>query len=538
MKNKLLQRLGWQKHHEWYEYGGLALLIMLPLLLPGYILTLDLVFTPHIAWPAEVTNTYPLQVLLWVLHAIIPADYIEKIILFAILLCSGVGIFRLFMAICDARFAQTGAYFAGLLYMINPFVYSRFMAGQWLVLLGYALLPFFVRSVFMFIQSPSLWAAVRVATWLFMIVTVSLHQAGVAAIILALLLIAGLYRNKGTMMSRYSKGCVVICVLPIALSSFWLLPALFGNGPVGASVADFTSDDFAAFSTVGGVGAVLRLQGFWVEARDLYVLPQSIVPLWGVWFLCVWGLVVTGVVAFWKTHRRIVIVAISSIVIGCIVAVSPLIEWASHYSMVAAGYREPHKFVTLIALGFSILGGFGLVRVVGWCHQKYGQNSGNSVKIVGLLLPIIITPTMFWGSSGQLSPKHYPSEWYDINELLQKETSDKDVLFLPWHQYANYGFSGRIIANPAEKFFTVPIISSDDPEFKEVTSTTPNTTKDRVGRLLKEKRLSSVELRSMHISHVLLAKEQDYRQYGYLGEDSGLQIVRDNGKVTLYKVKE
>ena len=31
--------------------------------------------------------------------------------------------------------------------MINPFVYLRFMAGHWLILLAYSITPFVVKSI-------------------------------------------------------------------------------------------------------------------------------------------------------------------------------------------------------------------------------------------------------------------------------------------------------------------------------------------------------------------------------------------------------
>ena len=98
MKDASLRLLKWirsEKRLVWVEYSVLSFIILLPLLLPGYILTLDLVFTPNFAWPTELTNTYPLEMVLWIIHWILPGDVIEKIILFSILLLSGVGMHQL-----------------------------------------------------------------------------------------------------------------------------------------------------------------------------------------------------------------------------------------------------------------------------------------------------------------------------------------------------------------------------------------------------------------------------------------------------------
>ena len=44
--------------------------------------------------------------------------------------------------------------FAGIFYMINPFTYDRLMAGQYNVLFGYALLPWFAGALLKFLREP------------------------------------------------------------------------------------------------------------------------------------------------------------------------------------------------------------------------------------------------------------------------------------------------------------------------------------------------------------------------------------------------
>jgi len=141
-------------------YAVVALLILLPLLGRGYILTLDMVFTPHIRWPVGGTNSYPFWVLLHYLNQLLPSDVIQKLLLFTIFLLAGVGMHRLVRNI-DVRCKQTagqytlGAFVAGTLYMVNPFTYERLMAGQYAVLFGYALLPWLARALLIFLERPA-----------------------------------------------------------------------------------------------------------------------------------------------------------------------------------------------------------------------------------------------------------------------------------------------------------------------------------------------------------------------------------------------
>ena len=67
----------WFKQNErtiYLEYAFIALMILLPLLKPGYILTLDMVFTPKISMPIGVENNYLLISLLHFLNYLIPSQ--------------------------------------------------------------------------------------------------------------------------------------------------------------------------------------------------------------------------------------------------------------------------------------------------------------------------------------------------------------------------------------------------------------------------------------------------------------------------------
>lgn len=537
-----------ETHAVWLEYGGLSLIILLPLLLPGYILTLDLVFTPNFAWPADVTNTYPLQIMLWLAHWIIPGDVIEKIILFLILLLSGAGMHKLvrqlkFGPTISADTARIAAYFAGMFYMINPFTYSRFMAGQWMVLLGYALVPFFVATLLRLVAAPTRKTALQLTLWALAIITVSLHHAGILLLLSVLIAVIAMvkYWQKKTQLRCFLGYLFAGGLLVIAASSFWLLPAVLGQGSIVQVVASFDQTDAAAFATnghgaLGAIGQVIRLQGFWAESRQLYALPQSLMPMWGVVFLLLWALVIFGGVKAWRNSRTIVLVAAGCIIVGIILAATPVMLWLSQWLPFARGYREPHKFASLIVIGYSILGAFGTAYMLTWARKRFKENGSRAATIAFLLLPLALTPTMLWGFAGQLTPRAYPDEWYEMNKTLKATTANDRVLFLPWHQYAHYDFSERVMANPAEKFFEVPMIISDDPEFRHVSPTVPDDEKRAVSAALKHPADLPRVLASHNIHYILLAKEKNQGDYSYLDTLPGIHVLNKTTKLTLYRV--
>ncbi|HEU5121320.1 MAG TPA: hypothetical protein VFT59_00600, partial [Candidatus Saccharimonadales bacterium] len=486
-----------KKITPWAVYSGLALLVLLPLLLPGYVVTLDLVFTPHFSWPSELTNTYLFDALLWLVLFIVPGDIIEKIILFFILLLSGVGMYRLLEPLrpkdLSAELWRFAPYFAGVFYMINPFTYSRFMAGQWLVLAGYALLPFFFAALLKLAASPTWRSSVNVSLWGFAIVTLSIHHAGMLLLLGVLVVGTNIRRAKNKSLLFRLLGFMSVSVLIVALlSSYWLIPALLGKGEIGRAVSDFTTVDFLAFATtahgpLGALGEVIRLQGFWTEVRGLYLLPQAVVPLWGVLFVLIWTMVVIGGVKLWRYSHSWALLTYLIIGLGVILAATPFIAWLSQFLPALSGYREPHKFINLTVLGYAMLGGIGSAYVIRWALRRYGEAGSQISAVICLFLPLVITPVMLWGFAGQLSPRHYPQEWYEVNGTLKRINGRGAVLVLPWHQYMKYEFSGRIIANPAEKFFEVPVIASNDPEFKQVSPTVPDAKKQAITKALRER---------------------------------------------------
>lgn len=521
----------------WIWYALLAALIMLPLLPPGFILTLDMIFVPHMPLPTELNNTFLLELLLWAATSVVSGDVIQKLILIAIFIGSGVGA-HLLMRHCAPK-ELWAAYFTGMFYMINPFVYSRFMAGQWLVLLGYAFLPFFVRSLLQLIANPSRKGVVRTGLWLTAIGLVSVHVLGIAlvAACVGACAVSWQLRRRSSHLKKSLLGIAASIALCLLLHSFWLIPSFLGQTGIAQASASFNDAQFAAFATdasgpFGAVGSVSALQGFWLESRALYALPQQLVPGWIIFVAIIWVLAGIGLVARRKTHATVVLFAALCIIAGIVLAATPLIDWLRGIVPFISGYREPHKFTMLIALGLAILGGLGAMVVAQSASRPWKKYVAGSL----LLVPLAITPTLLWGCWGQLKPSHYPADWYAMNSRLNSLPGSSRILFLPWHQYMVFGFTSRIIATPADKFFDKPIIVSDNPELDNIPPTLPNSFKQKVqAALLAPDTIQ--QLAGLGISHVLVAKEYDYDIYTNLWQQSWSETLTDNDSFTLYKLK-
>ena len=548
MKSPIMPFSAWLKSlREFSPYGVLALAVMLPMLVPGFILTLDLVFTPKLPMPTTIGNDYALQLLLHMLNWVLPGEVIEKLVLLAILMLSGVGMHRLVQKLqsTPAGYRQVAAYFAGILYTLNPFTYSRLMAGQYALLLGYALLPFFARALLQFLEAPKLKTSLYVAVWVTLLSIVSIHSIGM--MFLLTLIAAGLavwqHRQQRRHIWHMAKHGLLGLVMVAVASSYWLLPALQGHGAVATAVTHFSTTDREAFATVGNgaIGKfsnVVRLQGFWVEARDLYLLPQEHTPAWGLLMLGVWVLVVSGAVSAWRYGQRAVVIWLGTTSsIAIILSIGVLNDWLAQHVAFFAGYREPQKFVSLVAFSYAILGAYGVRALLSRLKQT---SFGRAARVAVLLLPLMCTSIMLWGCDGQLLPRHYPADWFAVNNRLDSDTSPFKTLSLPWHLYMNFDFSQRIIANPAAKFFDKPMIVSDDPEFKNVAPTVPNIPKQRIQTMLaaaSDQHDLGARLAPFNVKYIVVAKDFDYQAYSYLDNQTDLQLLTETASIKLYRNK-
>jgi hypothetical protein len=517
-------------------YIALALLVLGPALLPGYILTLDMVFVPHLPWPSSLSSLAPYEAILHVLNLVIPSQLIEKAILIATLSGAGLGMHRL-VPVKDPwpRFA------AGVLYMINPFTYGRLMAGQYLVLAGYALMPWFVSALVRFVRRPDWRASCRLGALGLAIALTSLHYLGFAALAAAAALALGLWRARRRppelrRLAAWGAGGAAVA----AIGAVTLAPA---------QIAGFDERYFLSFRTVadptfGQVFNTLGLYGFWAEREGQFLLPKSILGWW--WLLAIAILVLAAIGAWknWRRDRLLTALMLMLLASGVVFAqgvmgspFAPLDHFLLQNLPLARGYREAGKFVGLIALALSYLFGLGAA----WLLDRSAHTKLNPQWLPGLLVAagLAYAPTMLWGAAGQLRAVNYPADWSSLSSSLTSEHSSGRVLFLPWHLYMKFNFAGRIIANPASHFFTRPTLAGDNAEIGlvEDRSTNPKTSWVQSEILAPSRAGVAAKLRDRGFEYVVLAKAADYKDYSWLDSTPGLKLVSNSQSLRVYKLE-
>ena len=520
-------------YKQYVVYLVLSFIALFPLL-NGYIFLLDGVFTPHYKiedqfyGKTDSITRVPFLLVFKGFSLLVPMDVLQKAALYLILFLSAVSMHHLVKTE-----SSLPKYFAGIMYMINPFVYARFMAGHWLLLLAYALTPWAIASIIKFFKENNRNQSIKTALWITLIGILNIHNL---FLILSVFLIFFLYHLIKK--DRILKQTAFLAIIFVLLNLFWLVPLL--TAPA-SPVHEITGQDLTVFATSRGPFNhfihTLMLYGFWRE--QAYILPMSFIPFYLYFdlFIILLFLAVHGIRCCKEAYKWPILI---TAVLASLLAVGIAHPWFKDIFLFLfnnlyfmRGFREPHKFLALAAFAYAFFGAYGLDDLI-----KQFEKHKKAIFVASILLIIAYTPVMFGGFWGQLKPADYPADWYAINDQLNQEEQDFNVLFLPWHGYMDFKFvknQDKRIANPAKSFFDKNVIQAENIETGDLYTHSVNPIQPYVEKWLKEKERET--LIRLNVQYVILAKEVNYRSYLWLLNETSLELVNETDTLFLLKTK-
>ena len=467
---------GVRKH--WIEIGFAALgavVVLWQLLLPGYVLTLDMVFGPsHVFYmPQGFLDTLPLSYLIYGLSLVVPAWVVEKVMLVALFFLLFYLPLRFFPRELKSPQGEWVKYFAAVMYAVNPFVYERFLAGQWAVLFAYAFLAPLLYVLLAFLSAPRRSNALLLVAGLLLIGVFSLHALVMSILFVGLaIVIEGmrlLWRREKGRVIALAKGAALVAVVFLVVSSYWLVPLFVSHT---SAISGFGSADNAAFMTapdeyLGTIGNVALLFGFWGEAYPWslkFISPKDVVKFVPA-ALALLALIAIGAVASLRTRtsRRVAMLialfAALALVFSVGVADGPfrgINDWLFSHVYLWRGFRDSEKWSMWLALAYAYLGAVGAGLLV----EKLTPRLRIYAMTVLLFVPIMYCVPLVGGFAGQIKPVWYPRSWYQVNDVL-KTVPDCRAISLPWHLYHSLSFDNDILAaDPSAAFFDCTIVSS------------------------------------------------------------------------------
>ena len=537
------------ERYIYLEYGVLALLIVWPLLAKGYVFAMDMTWPAHFDFPDQISNFYPIQILLWLINFIIPSWLIQKFVIFFTFFFAGLFAHKLI----KTKY-QWPKYFAGLLYILTPYLYSKFLYGQIWLCLAYALVPLLLRYLWNFLDELNWKNLLKCLAVFCLIGFIGLHFAFISALIVGLSvlvhLIALLIKKDYAKFKRVFKFTLTLFVLFFIINSFWIFAFASGENSASQNLQLFDDNQMEIFRTDnGGTNVffnVLSMYGFWGDRHNLYVLPKQFIPFWWVisivfMVLSIFGLVISFVK---KEKREVAVFSGLLILIGTILSVGiasetlrPFILWMNDHIPFYKGFREPQKFTALIVFGYCLL----ISNSLSYFSKKIKKEN---YIVIALFLIILYNPLMFNGLRGQMFVSNYPNSWAQAKTILANDTSEAKTLVFPWHLYMSYDFTRNKIVGPlaCTYFGNTKTICGDNMELENTYALTnraiSNFMIDIIPHLETYADDFAKGMSTYNIKYVMILKEVDWEKYNdFIERQTNVNNIFESNEIILYQIQ-
>jgi hypothetical protein len=459
-----------------------TVVVLWQLLGHGYVLSLDMIFGPHVDLiknPSDFLNTFPVWYILDFFTLIFNGWIAQKIFLIAILFLAFYFPLHFFKKIFNLENTYGSEYIVSLFFVINPFVYERFLSGQWLIILGYVLLVPITSYLIDFCREFNNKSLLKFTGVVFILALVSIHILTIVLIIIFISLLINLIYRKFNLF--FFKKSLLLGLAVLVSNSYWLIGAFLKKA---TPMTSFGVEHWEAFKTVGKgyfgtIGNVLTLNGFWLEGQpwaERFLFMKDNGWMFVVSFILFILVIIYGIYVGLKDKKLrlmvllILFIAFLSVVFSCGIGEGIFRNfnmWMFEHIPFWKGFRDSQKWSAVIALSYALFTGLG-GRFILSKIQKIEYR--RIIFYILLSIPILYTPMMLFGFAGQLKTVEYPASWQDVNGIL-KEDKNCRALFLTWQQYYYLKFNNNLLtANLSHNFFDCDIIHGKNMEFGGIRS--------------------------------------------------------------------
>ncbi len=442
----------WKRHALLVWSCVLTGLAVAPLLAPGYVLHLDMVFVPQqtlLPWNvgigAGLPRSVPQDAVVSLLAGPLPGQILQKVVLTSTLILAGVGAGRL---AGGRRWEQLAA---ASLYLWSAYLAARLLMGHWGLLWAYALLPWVVLAARRARRTGSVWLVV------FLCGAGALVPTGGIVLALAGIPLALGPGSRVRPPLRWAGGLLVVL-----LNAPWWLPAVRSpvtdvSDPLGLVVFGTRADG------PGGVlGSVLAGGGVWNSQATLGSRTT--------WFalLATLVLVVLALLGWsqWFARQRgeavwIGVLAIGGLTWAWLSGVAGEQGWAQALIGGPPGgglLRDGQKWSLFWVLLLAVCAPAGLTRL----SRRAVPSLQVFLAVALALLPLAAMPDLAWGAFGRLRPADYPAAWTALRGQLAAAPGPGDVVSLPWAAFRRYAWNGSgVVLDPLPRFLTRTVVWND-----------------------------------------------------------------------------
>ncbi|OZF37443.1 hypothetical protein [Rhodococcus sp. 14-2483-1-2] len=444
----------------------LAVVILGPLLGPGYLLLRDAVSTPRSyftdsAWGIAdaAARAVPQDAAIAALTTVFDGGLVVKTILLLALWLTGWG-----AAVMAQKVLPTAPLpallVASTVAVWNPYVAERLLQGHWSLLVGYAALPWTVVAALAVRQSRSWWALAVCLAAAGLTPTGALLAATIALVVLAL-------------PGGARRGLRVVGTLGLAAvaSAPWLVAtAVSGGGVEQTDPAGWAAFAARAEPGLGTLGSLAGLGGIW-NSDAVPASRTSIFAFVGTALLLT--VVAFGVRPLIRRRRNPVIlglavVALLAIAAPALAATGPGLAVARALGETVPGaglLRDSQKWV---ALAMPI---YALAAAAAFTPRRRPNpvqptalsavqrtRFGSAVAILALLIAL---PDLAWGVGNSMRPVAYPASWQAVADEVQSTAGD--VAVLPAGMFRRFSYSGSApVLDPAPRMLPSDVLQTGE----------------------------------------------------------------------------
>ena len=506
---------------------------------PTYLFRYDLLFVPRFhrllsqIGRGELWNHAPLLLALEATTATGGGAFVERLLLVTIPALA----FWAAARAC-AHVGQPGALAAGTLYAANPFVYERLAAGEWTLLLGYAVAPLVWHRAFAWVAGEARGGRALAAAvgWWAVATLSSAHHA----VLLGTLLAFGLpFAAVG--IPGGGRRLAALGALDLAAVAWWVLPGLGPGGSPPIGPGDFLAFAPTPIPALGTGATTLGLYGFWRGGVGQVLDWER--PGWVALLVVLLLLVAAGlgdgvVRGGGRDRRRFAGLALAGGV-AFVLAFGPAPPFAPFNTALFThlpgfrALRESGKWTGLLPLLYAA----AFARVPALATRALHRPRSRPIE-VGAACALVLfvaayTPSLWWGLGGQWRPGTYPPVYARAEDITRADRRPGLILPLPWALYVAPGFARGVVLNPARDYFTRPVLLTDDPDIPG--GAPPDPRRAAIERLADadgEERAAS--LRGLGVRYLLVDAPYDARAFA---RDPCLALRDDNGGTALWEFR-
>jgi len=527
-------------------YFLLTILILWQMLLPGYLFFLD--YQPFSEPTSHIVerifsdaNSDLSRGIGWISFSLLGDIFgdmlAQKIILFLLIF------FTAYLAYKFVPFVKSkkAKFFAGLMFLVNPFIYFRLISGQVGVIIGAILLFVVIKLLMDYFESRNKLKALKIGLILAFTAGVSLHFfAMFCFFVFPLFFVFYLwkeYSNKNSNLKKFILDTLVLFGLIVLVNLFWVALMFVPSSGFSFS-APYDETYFFQSRALDELNTALTsitMYGFWHESypKAIDMLPSFI---WLPIFLVILFVSVRGFVEeedFFK-KTPFALLALIAVIFATGVsapATKTIFDFFFESIPFFSGFREPGKFIALIVMFYSVFGAVFIDRL-SFSLEKSSRKIFLAITIILLIiLPLIFSFNLFFGLNGFINSHELPEEYYSAKEFLSKDNSNYQMVYFPFHMYQQFSFTDYKTATPFTWFFDKETIVGTDEMAHEVG------VKQMINdNITSQNKVSfSKQLAKYNIKYIILANELDYTRYEFLENSLGFSKVFEEGSLRIFE---